>query len=854
MKTKTFLSAILVVVLLPSLGFFNIQPVAAGSTICGQYVITRSENPPGFVWESYRFVTSDENFGITNENPFQDGGYYRIYDAVIIDQGPANGRYIRSWSGYEQIGGFQDCVQAPTQPPPQIPTSTYVPPTATAPLLPPTQPPLPTQPPPPSATPLPSRTPRPSPPTPTPSLSEADLYLLDYHWEPALEALKPSSLIMTVVNAGQKRFDPGDGHYRVEVRFILPLGDEITLFFDSENLAAGERLSPASLAPMEAGESATFTIHDLTFPSAFENGAVEVFFAPETGDYDLSNNRRVDHLDVGGAPLWGAWECLKTLQFALSGGILSAAEQGLASVGKEVATGYIVDTWVATGACVANQDSTCVGEKWAEPFKLIRSDSVFDLLQFVIETGFGFVKDAMGCTLEVFRLGLDLVGRLSAEGVEANAVFVGSPVHVLVSDGQGRRAGFLTDGTRIEEIPDARMGQQGELEYLLYSGSDTASVQVHGVNTGTFKLMFSLSKGGTADQVEFLDVPTNPKMMATIDTLDGHYLMSIDENGDGVGDSTRAPDGVTHLPSGLLAPAVPAQARTPSGGPGGTGLQALGFLALALVAVLAVVGSVLAIALRRRSPSYWLLAVGVGVALVVLVIALVVMGGSRQATPSPSSNVVENAPISPVATEPRATAVTQDDSANWNAAQPELFLRPGNLMRGAEVGSLQQRLMELGYPLPSGADGVFGVETQTAVKEFQRSNGLQVDGHVGQATWARIQNPDAVRYTSVPTDQVGGEPVFVYPEDGATLEYQGSYLFAVEPMPSAQTFLWGFVQDGVMVWENLRDEGALSGNEYGIHPGDTAHDRFAPGSVEVWVRASINGQWSEATVITVYLK
>jgi len=97
-------------------------------------------------------------------------------------------------------------------------------------------------------------------------------------------------------------------------------------------------------------------------------------------------------------------------------------------------------------------------------------------------------------------------------------------------------------------------------------------------------------------------------------------------------------------------------------------------------------------------------------------------------------------------------------------------------------------------------------------------------------------------------------PVFIYPVDGQTLDYEGSYLFKVKAIPSAEGFLWGFFQNGVMVWENYRDEGTLSGNEYGIHPGSLAHSKFAHGDVEVWVRASINGQWTDATVITIHLQ
>jgi len=96
-------------------------------------------------------------------------------------------------------------------------------------------------------------------------------------------------------------------------------------------------------------------------------------------------------------------------------------------------------------------------------------------------------------------------------------------------------------------------------------------------------------------------------------------------------------------------------------------------------------------------------------------------------------------------------------------------------------------------------------------------------------------------------------PVFDYPVDGQDLDYEGSYLFRVLPMEEAQGFLWGFFQNDVMVWENYRDEGILSGNEYSIHPDTVAHAQFAPGDVEVWVRAMVDGNWTDAAVITIHL-
>ena len=61
-------------------------------------------------------------------------------------------------------------------------------------------------------------------------------------------------------------------------------------------------------------------------------------------------------------------------------------------------------------------------------------------------------------------------------------------------------------------------------------------------------------------------------------------------------------------------------------------------------------------------------------------------------------------------------------------------------LRGDDVVELQKRLISLGYELPKyGADGDFGAETEAAVKAFQKEHGLDVDGIVGNYTFAAIE-------------------------------------------------------------------------------------------------------------------
>jgi hypothetical protein len=53
--------------------------------------------------------------------------------------------------------------------------------------------------------------------------------------------------------------------------------------------------------------------------------------------------------------------------------------------------------------------------------------------------------------------------------------------------------------------------------------------------------------------------------------------------------------------------------------------------------------------------------------------------------------------------------------------------------RGNAVRELQQKLTSLGYDT-KGIDGIFGANTERAVRQFQKNHGLVVDGIVGPAT------------------------------------------------------------------------------------------------------------------------
>lgn len=72
----------------------------------------------------------------------------------------------------------------------------------------------------------------------------------------------------------------------------------------------------------------------------------------------------------------------------------------------------------------------------------------------------------------------------------------------------------------------------------------------------------------------------------------------------------------------------------------------------------------------------------------------------------------------------------------FSASAAPAVLRRGS--RGTEVKQLQGNLIMLGY-LNDVADGIFGANTETAVKKYQSRNGLTSDGVAGAITNKAIQ-------------------------------------------------------------------------------------------------------------------
>ena len=73
------------------------------------------------------------------------------------------------------------------------------------------------------------------------------------------------------------------------------------------------------------------------------------------------------------------------------------------------------------------------------------------------------------------------------------------------------------------------------------------------------------------------------------------------------------------------------------------------------------------------------------------------------------------------------------EEARFKLGDRVLSFNASSIMRGDDVSNLQDRLIQMGFNCGK-VDGVFGANTERAVKEFQKSVGITSDGKCGPAT------------------------------------------------------------------------------------------------------------------------
>lgn len=109
--------------------------------------------------------------------------------------------------------------------------------------------------------------------------------------------------------------------------------------------------------------------------------------------------------------------------------------------------------------------------------------------------------------------------------------------------------------------------------------------------------------------------------------------------------------------------------------------------------------------------------------------------GTTAVTTATAATVVSTSTTAAKTTTTTKTTATTTPAARV-VTSPSDNVRLGD--SGTGVEQIQTALKAHGYNI--GVDGKFGSVTDKAVRDFQKKNGLKVDGIVGPKTWAKLQS------------------------------------------------------------------------------------------------------------------
>jgi hypothetical protein len=430
-------------------------------------------------------------------------GYVRIHDPTYAGAGVMDG-----FSNIEAVSGCE-----PTTPPTftPFPTNTPVPPPTFAP--PPTIPP--------------TAFPTPLPPLPTQPAAPQDINLVvtGFRIEPESPvAFEKVKIILTIENQGGTPYAEPYWDYNGQVSLKAPIDGLLEEHIFSKN------------------DSSTISIHSTTMPLIWEvtittyfwhwgqDGEVEIFIQPS--DPTVKPFTTVHRVSIRAnnteISKCGAFVARK-LASTLPTGNQKAFLDGIAAGGSLFTCSDV--------SCIASMLGKLLLKYISDAGRIIMSlASIFDL------------DGAQECAIR-WVWAQELVSEFTRQGVYINMLSVHSPAVIMASDPNGNQTGFLTDGSILENIPNARAVADGDSKLILLPTDITVRTSLTGIGDGTMTVTTVNNGVGHGQETQYIGVPVHSGLTAYLDPSDTTFAMQLDTNGDGVADQSRAPDQVNTISS-----------------------------------------------------------------------------------------------------------------------------------------------------------------------------------------------------------------------------------------------------------------------------------------------------------------
>jgi hypothetical protein len=355
------------------------------------------------------------------------------------------------------------------------------------------------------------------------------------------EAMSESTISVVIRNAGSTAYVPTGDEYTLGVK-LTDTDTEPDKYWYYRFRGSG-----IGALPPDGLQTLQITNFLFTRPQVDQ---IEVTFFPTDSDRNTTNNVRTETITI--QPPSESWlDCVSMLLDVVMI-YLDVHAVDIDAV-KEISADLILTNGKIIEA-VSNAD---YGQVWSEGKRFLVNSAITIAAYTIfkparvaislIKDWANLVMDAVACQEVVVDVISDLINDFLAKGIDINAIFAESPIYILVTNTSNQRAGFLDDGSIVNEIADSEALQAGDgRKLVLYPGRDTKTITVTGSGDGHFDLTLAIGKAdGSTHNVRYHNITVFTDTVGTIDAADSTYSLVIDDNGDGVIDRVELPSSTT---------------------------------------------------------------------------------------------------------------------------------------------------------------------------------------------------------------------------------------------------------------------------------------------------------------------